>query len=223
MVNSCNENDESKAAYAKLGKPYPEEIDDVLYKEFLKETHTETLPKEIKEKVFLRLMRIKPYSDLEDSPEKDQEFLVYGFNHNRIDKTRNLKTWYRSRVGLWADPIPIWGLRDIDATRKERYLVDILGHKECYSIRWDKSTIEWLKKAKKNGEFHPKIGLGVYRGNNFGLGPKRTFTVQTFADFIEGDFDMLERYGRIIKSDAEKIELEKQIATTEARIAIRGY
>lgn len=46
--------------------------------------------------------------------------------------------------------------------------------------------------------------------------------VETFEDFLSGDFDELNTYGIIIKTEKEKQEMDRKIETNKAQLAVRG-
>jgi hypothetical protein len=65
-----------------------------------------------------------------------------------------------------------------------------------------------MLKLKKEGAIYRKAQLGLHRGDSF-ISAAQTIYVATFNDFIQGDFEMLEKYSKVVTSDEKKTELDK--------------
>ena len=96
MVNGYTKSKEGVAAYSKLGLPYPDEVFNGLYEQFLTNTSAGDLSKytQHKEKEVTMISRIR-------TGDKGQEYLLYSFVHYRLDQALNVKHWWLPNVGKY--------------------------------------------------------------------------------------------------------------------------
>lgn len=160
---------EGVAEYEKLGLPYPSEILEEEYEQWLKKTTAENLNKYTKcrEKEILTIVRLKGGDD--------KEYITYSFLHRRLDEALNVNSRWRPKIGLYPIPKPIYKVTIGSFGKQSREISEIQSIENGYGIPFSK---------KKMDELRSKIGLSSDGKVSYALQPSNGvhLAVASFED-----------------------------------------
>jgi hypothetical protein len=198
MVTGFTKQEEGVKAYADIGRPYPDEVFDGLYEEWLRETSADDLSKYSHHKTqeISKIIRVRT--------KDNKEFLVYSLIEYRLDKALNVKHFWRPNLGRYPIPIPIYATTDITFGKQNRKIVDILNIETGYSIPFTKKNLD---KIRDIGLIEPNGKVQYMVENPQGL----KTSVATYDDLRnEEDFNALVHFGRSPTTKQREAWLEKE-------------
>lgn len=199
--------DEQIAAYKAIGRQHPDQVFDKNYDEFMMKTAKS--PAELNQIIIHGVCRVLTQSG--------EEFLTYGITERRFDGLGNEHSFFRSNIGMYHVPIPEYRLRKDEFGYEEKYVHGIKGRRVAYSIPFDKKNAEKLRKQsfktekeaveaaaerEKLAESHKVVpsytganSIPVTRYALHKAGQRGSMYIDSYSDWLTGDFETLWRFG----------------------------
>jgi hypothetical protein len=204
MVSYYLESPESVKEWEKIGLPYPSDMSDDHYEEFLEETKKS--PKD-KSKVEIRTMRRVVLGD-------SSQHIVYGQEEIRLDKIGNVRQWYRGSIGRYPIPTPYYEIKvNQETLEKERVCAAVSNIKTGYSIKFSAKMVDELHKlcVDEPSEYsnNQVTSYSVQRGDN--KGPGNLVSIKSYKDWRDAeDSEELFRFGHFANPEERQLLAEEK-------------
>jgi hypothetical protein len=201
MVSGFIKSPEGVKEYEKLGLPYPSEfLEDYYENEYFKDTKADAelvskygnghLPIEV-----LRITRKKTKED-------NKEYIYYSVTEYRVDKALNLKHWFKAGLGKYPILQGRYEMVHKDFGESDRVFKEITSINTGYSIPFTPKNLDKIRDLGLSIE--GKTAYSVEAPNGI------KFSVATYEDLRNGDYDELIHFGRIPRPLERKMWLESQ-------------
>jgi hypothetical protein len=187
MVSDFIKSPEGIAEYEKIGQAYPMEFLEEHYEnDFLKNTTND--PKLLAEHGGGR-KPVEVANMFRKKTREGGEYIYYGQTEYRLDKALNLKHWFTSRIGMYPIPRGRYEMVHRDFGQVERVLREVEGVDTGYSIPFTKENLDKIRDLGLQHEGKTTYYVEAINGLKF--------SVATYEDLRNGDFDELVHFNKI--------------------------
>lgn len=204
MVTGFCKSDEGVKEYRKLGLAYPNNLDDERYEEWIRTTSVEDLSKYTSHKE-KEVSAITVHQIGTDENDKKNMFVTYAFTHYRLDPACNVTSFYRSGIGKYPIPRAHYRIKNMDFGKQEREVDHVQVVETGYSIKYTKANLQKIADIGLQSEGKVSYSVTVPKGIRI--------SVVSFNDLLNGSFNELAHFGKIVTPVQRKRWIEEEGGT----------